>query len=100
MLKITVQEDERTIGLTVEGRLAGPWTAELGRAWVEVVPRIAGKNLILDLRDLTYADAAGKQLLCTIYANTRAELVTSTPWSQYLAEEITGSHSPSSDQEV
>jgi ABC-type transporter Mla MlaB component len=100
MLKITVQEKNDAIGLTVEGRLAGPWTAELGRAWVEVVPRLADKKFTLDLRDLTYADAAGKQLLITIYEKTRAELVTNTPWTQYLAEEITRPHDAHTDAEV
>jgi anti-anti-sigma regulatory factor len=97
MLKITVKEDEHAIRLTIEGRLAGPWTAELGRAWVDLVPRLAGKKITLDLRDVTYADAAGTQLLRTIYAKTKAEIVTSTPWTQYLAEEITGPQGPTKE---
>ena len=31
---------------------------------------------------------AGKQALRDIYAQTGAEIVSSTPWTQYLAEEI------------
>jgi hypothetical protein len=42
----------------------------------------------MDLRNLTYSDAAGKQLLREIFRETGAEILTSSPWSQYLANEI------------
>ncbi|KAA6464871.1 hypothetical protein DYQ86_02635 [Acidobacteria bacterium AB60] len=76
------------VGLTLEGRLAGPWVDELNRAWRDVAPRLNERFLSLDLRNLTYSDASGKNLLRTIYHETGAEIVTSSPWSQYLADEI------------
>jgi hypothetical protein len=57
--------------------------------WVETAPQLTYKNLALDLRNVTYADAAGTQVLRGIYAQTRAELVAGTPWTQFLAEQIT-----------
>jgi len=79
--------------MRLEGRLAGPWASELDRVWVEAAPRLASKKLIIDLHNVTYADASGKQVLRTIYAQTRAEFIANTPWAQFLAEEVTANKS-------
>jgi hypothetical protein len=55
---------------------------------METAPRLAQRELLLDLRNTTYADAAGKQALSYIHAQSGAALITSTPWTQYLAGEI------------
>jgi anti-anti-sigma regulatory factor len=88
MLRITTQENEKAIEITLEGRIAGPWVAEISRAWMETAPRLASRKLSLDLRNVTYADALGKQALRQIHAQSGADLIVSTPWTQYLAEEI------------
>lgn len=90
-LKITIQNGDVEIKMTLEGRVAGPWVAELRRVWVETVPQSGTRTLSIDLQNLTYADAAGKQLLREIHAQTHAKLIASSPWAQYLAEEITQS---------
>jgi hypothetical protein len=98
MLRITTQEDEQAVEITLEGRVVGPWVAEISRAWVETAPRLAARKLSLDLRNVTYADALGKQALRDIHAQSGAELVVSTPWTQYLAEEIR-KNEPNSEME-
>ena len=75
--------------MKLEGRVAGPWASELDRVWVETAPRAASKKLVIDLHNVTYADANGKQVLRDIYSQTHAELVATTPWTQFLAEEVT-----------
>jgi hypothetical protein len=52
------------------------------------------------LRNITYTDSAGKEVLRNIYSQSRADLVTSTPWSQYLATEITANREEENDQEA
>lgn len=74
--------------MKLEGRVAGPWAAELSLVWAETAPRLASRKLAVDLRNVTYVDNRGKQVLGAIHAETRAELVTDTPWSRFLAEEI------------
>ena len=76
------------MAIKLEGRIAGPWVAELRNAWTEAAPRVASRELSIDLYDVTYADAGGKQVLKQISKQTGARLVTSTPWTQYLAEEV------------
>ena len=87
-LKITIQNNDSGIGMTLEGRVAGPWVAELNRAWVETAPHLGDKTLSINLQNVIYADAPGKQVLREIYAKTHAKLIASSPWAQYLAEEI------------
>jgi anti-anti-sigma regulatory factor len=100
MLKITIQESDKAIEIKLEGRVAGPWAAELSRAWMETAPQLGQRNLLIDLRNVTYSDAIGKQALQEIYTQTQAKLVTSSPWTQYLAEEIMHSQERRVDEEV
>ncbi len=87
-LKITIHETDKSIELTLEGRVTGPWVAELNRVWEETAPQLGKKSLSIDLRNVIYADAGGKQILRDIYSQTRAKLIANSPWAQYLAQEI------------
>jgi anti-anti-sigma regulatory factor len=89
MLKITVEESTEAMVLKLEGRVAGPWAEELSRFWKETASSLAQRKLLLDLRETTYADATGMQVLQTIYSQTGASILAVTPWTQYLADEIT-----------
>jgi hypothetical protein len=84
--------------MRLEGRVAGPWATELDRVWVETAPQLASKKLIIDLHNVTYADAAGKQVLRAIYAQTHADLIANTPWTQFLAEEVIAKHEVSMEE--
>ena len=92
MLRITLQESDKAVRMTLEGRIAGPWLEELSRTWDETEPRLNGKKLAIDLHNVTYSDAAGKQLLRKIYAQTKADLIAGSPLTKYLAEEIRNSN--------
>jgi hypothetical protein len=56
---------------------------------LELAPTLGTRKLSIDLRNTTYADGSGIQVLREIYSQAAAEFVTSTPWTQYLAEEVT-----------
>ncbi len=88
MLRITVEENSNAIVIKLEGRIAGPWAAELGRLWEQRAPDVAQKKLSLDLRETTFADAGGIRVLRAIYSQTGAAILTGTPWTEYLAEEV------------
>lgn len=75
--------------IKLEGRIAGPWAAELDRLWEETKPTLNARKLALDLRDTTFADAGGIRMLRAIFSQTQAAILTSTPWTQYLADEVT-----------
>jgi anti-anti-sigma regulatory factor len=88
-LRITIEENAQAIVVKLEGRIVGPWAAELDRLWEQTLPTLDSRKLSLDLRETTYADAGGIQVLRAIYSQTEAAILTSTPWTQYLAEEVT-----------
>ncbi|HEY1577680.1 MAG TPA: hypothetical protein VGF82_11490 [Terracidiphilus sp.] len=87
-MRITLKETAEAVEMRLEGRVAGPWASELDRVWLETAPRLGSKKLAINLHNVTFADASGKQVLRRIYAQTHAEFLTSTPWTQFLAEEV------------
>lgn len=99
MLRIYFQENPNSIVIKLEGRVAGPWAAELGRLWEEKAPAVAHKQLSLDLRGTTFADAGGIKVMRAIYSQSGAAILTGTPWTEYLAEEVTCKNSQLEDTE-
>ena len=99
MLRITVEENPMAVLIKLEGRVTGPWAAELGRLWEEKAPVVAKKKLSLDLRGTTFADACGIRILRAIYSQTGAAILAGTPWTQYLASEIARENPQNEDME-
>lgn len=99
MLRITFNENPEAIVIKLEGRITGPWAAELGRLWEEKAPEVAKRKLSLDLRDITFADAGGMRILKAIYSQTGAAFLTGTPWTQYLAAEVASKNPEHEDME-
>jgi anti-anti-sigma regulatory factor len=100
MLRISIEETVEALEMKLEGRIAGPWAAELSRVWVETAPRLATRRLVLDLSSVTYADAGGTALLGRIYDQTNAELLAGTVWTQSLADQITRGDAQTGNQEL
>lgn len=99
MLRIYFEENPDAIAIKLEGRIAGPWATELGRLWDDKAPAVAKKKVTIDLRATTYADAGGITVLRAIYSRTQAAILTGTPWTEYLAEEVTRKNSQTADTE-
>jgi hypothetical protein len=102
-LRITIQETQLATVLTLEGRVAGPWAAELGRVWVDEAPRLTGCKLAIDISNVIFADADGTRVLRDIYSQARPRIVAATPWTKYLAEQISAGsniaeHDPSEEE--
>jgi ABC-type transporter Mla MlaB component len=64
MLRITVQENEAVWSLNLSGKLAGPWVVETANVW-RSAPR-SGKQIEVDLNEVTGVDAAGRVLLASM----------------------------------
>ena len=83
MLRITVVESSsEAVRLRAEGRLTGGWVDELRRT-CDLHDLSNGIRLTLDLADVSFADAAGIELLKEL----RIRLVTLKP-SSLLAEQL------------
>jgi anti-anti-sigma factor len=99
-LRISVYDFEDTMSISLEGRLAGPWVAELSRVWVEAAPQLHSRKLIVDLRNVTYADSAGINALKEIYSQTQAKLLSASPWTEYLVREVSKTAPEKGNEEV
>lgn len=86
MLRITVEDDAKTPTIKLEGKIAGPWVDVFSDCWRSLAPSLGSRNLRLDLRGVSFVDAAGRELLRDIYQKTRAGFLADTPLTQYFAE--------------
>jgi anti-anti-sigma regulatory factor len=63
MFKISIVEDGRQRRLLLEGRLVGPWTAEVESAWKTAAENLQGRKLVVDLTNVTHIGADGEGTL-------------------------------------
>ena len=68
MLRITPKTQGTKLTLALEGKLAGPWVAELAQAWSETQGSTAARDTIIDLRLVWFIDAPGQALLTELHA--------------------------------
>lgn len=73
--------------IKLEGRVAGPWVEELRLTWLPLAPSLGSKRLCVDLCEVTFVDAAGKQLLTEIRKGG-AVFLADTVMTRHLIEEI------------
>ena len=63
MLKISIVEGRKQRRLVVEGRLAPPWSDELKAACERAVSGLDGRELVIDLKNLTTISQQGENVL-------------------------------------
>lgn len=83
MLKITVHDTASEFRLRLEGKLAGLWVRELGQCWQTAASSLAGRTLagrkiILDLREVDFVDEEGQALMCRM-SHAGVKFVAATP---------------------
>jgi anti-anti-sigma regulatory factor len=66
MLRVTVNKGGLLESWELEGKLAGEWVIELERCWKER-PLEPATAMQLNLKAVTFIDAAGKQLLTDMH---------------------------------
>jgi len=62
-LKISFIESRHRCRLTVEGKLVAPWVAEFTTACVKVITDLHGRELVVDLRNVTAINPEGERVL-------------------------------------
>jgi outer membrane protein len=68
MFRVTVKKQESIDVWELEGKLAGEWVKELARCWKARSGEQGGGAIQVNLKEVTYIDPAGKQLLAEMYA--------------------------------
>jgi hypothetical protein len=87
MLRIMVHQEGSQCRLELAGRLCGPWVGETERVW-RSAPH-SGKELEVDMTEVTGVDAAGRQLLAAMH-RAGARLIAKGVWMTALVVEVTG----------
>jgi anti-anti-sigma regulatory factor len=82
-----MNHDTALATLKVEGKVVGPWAAELGKTWRRLWALSRQSTLQLDLRGVTYVDSNGAQVLREIVKATGAEIFADSPLTQYFANQ-------------
>lgn len=67
MLRITATDNPRILTFRLEGRLEGPWVDELEQCWRSVLNGASRPTVCVDLRGVTYINAAGKARLAEMH---------------------------------
>jgi anti-anti-sigma regulatory factor len=93
VLRITINEEPDKVLLKLEGRIVGPWAAELDRTWHSLGASINDKILSIDLCGVSYIDRNGRGILADICRHTRARFEVDTPLMEYFAQEAQDSSS-------
>lgn len=63
MLMISIQEAPSEQKWILQGRLAGPWAAELISNWKRTRTTRDGRKCVVDLSNVTFIDRAGEEIL-------------------------------------
>jgi hypothetical protein len=67
MLRITIHNEVAVTRIVIEGRLMGPWVAELQRCWEAAASAKPRKSIFVDLTEVTFIDAKGGELLALMH---------------------------------
>jgi anti-anti-sigma regulatory factor len=86
-LRITIHQNPESVEIKLEGRIAGPWAAELGNTWNDLAPGLKKRSVSLDISGVTYMDAEGSQLLKDMCQSAEISFLTNSPLTEYFAEE-------------
>jgi len=87
VLRITINDEPDQISVKLEGKIVGPWVAELDRTWRSLARSLETKKLSVDLRGVTYIGRDGRGLLASMYRQNHAQFKADSPLTQYFAEE-------------
>ena len=98
MLKVTTTNQNQTITMKLEGKLAGPWVQEVTRVWVDTAqsPR---SGYVVDLRSVTFIDNPGRTLLATM-SRQGAQFIAADCQTRNIVDEIMRECFPSREPEI
>ncbi len=87
MLRITVLDTAQAGRFKLEGKLTGPWVRELENSWMAATSGAPGREIIVDLADVSFIDSAGKCLLARMH-ESGAKLIACSPMNKAILDEI------------
>jgi outer membrane protein TolC len=89
MLKITLHDTPEGLRFQLEGALVGPWVNELEQCWRTAASIRGERDVQLDLREVTFIDDAGKELLRRL-RNDGVQFVARGAMTSAIVKEVQG----------
>ncbi|MGB8481222.1 MAG: hypothetical protein WCE63_20645 [Acidobacteriaceae bacterium] len=86
-LRITIANNPNAAVIKLEGRVVGPWAEELAAVWGDLATTLDKRSATLDLRDVTYVDVSGMQVLRQICREKQPAILTASPLTESFAEQ-------------
>ncbi len=88
MLRIMLENGSKALVLKLDGKVVGPWVAELNRVWKDLLARRHGEVMRVDLAEVTYVDSDGRKLL-NLMQQQGARFLNARLLTKYVVEEFT-----------
>src|SRR5262245_43230075 len=93
MLRISIHYDPQSVTFRLEGKLTGRWVEELQNCWQCTLTADPKPTVRIDLAEVTFIDARGKEFLAQRYAEG-AELMASGCCTRAVVGEIIAMRKP------
>ena len=87
MLRITVHDSPAALRFQLEGKLIGPWVAELRQSWLTAKSVQNDRQIIVDLADVGFIDESGKELLREL-SQSGAKFIACQPLTRAIVDQV------------
>jgi hypothetical protein len=87
VLRITIVESPSERKWILQGRLIGPWAAELKSSWKRGHLDAHGRSCVVDLREVTFIDATGEKVL-TKMMQDKAQFIVGGVYATHVIENL------------
>jgi hypothetical protein len=87
VLRITINETPTERRWILQGRLVGPWVAEVRTSWKKTYRDDDGRTCIIDLCDVTFIDKGGENLLRSM-SKQGLRLVASGLYIKHIVDQL------------
>ncbi len=87
MLRITMTDEPSGQRWILQGRLSGPWVAQLKSSWKKAHPTGEIRKCVVDLSGVTFVDLDGERVLLMML-KSGAEFLASGVYTKHLVETL------------
>jgi anti-anti-sigma regulatory factor len=85
VLRITITDEPEEQRWTLQGRLSGPWVAQLRSNWKKSHGVNGNRKCVVDVKGLTFVDLAGERVLGAMVKDG-AEFIVSGVYTKHILE--------------
>jgi anti-anti-sigma regulatory factor len=87
VLRITITDEAREQRWTLQGRLSGPWVAQLKSNWKKSHGQNGERDCIVDVSDVTFVDLDGERVLAAMMRDG-AKFIATGVYTKHLLETL------------